>query len=107
MHPEVASQCQELLLGAGRVPQDHPGHWPRAELLGILDDQLAGQILARETIVEPVTNPDFLDRNQGAGRKLLDLGDHRPWVEGDGLDDLLRRVTNYHCTVGAHGWSRR
>src|SRR5688572_12658584 len=105
MQAEMSGQRLEVLFGASRIPHDHAGHRPRAELLGILDDQLAGQVIAREAIIEPVTTPDLLDSDQRPRRKLLDLGDHRPRVEGDRLDDLLWRVPHNHRALGTDGRS--
>ena len=42
------------------------------ELLDVLDDHLAGQVTAREVLVEPVAAADLLDRDQRARRELLD-----------------------------------
>ena len=65
------------VVGASRVAQDHAGHRPRAELLEILDDHLAGQVTAREVLVQPVAAADLLHRDQGARRELLDLARSR------------------------------
>ena len=103
-HPvqaQVPGQPDEVLVGPGRVAQDDAGHRPRAQLLDVLDDHLAGQVAAGEVVVEPVAAADLLHRDQRSGRELLHPLDHLARVEGHRLDDLLRRVADDHRAVGA------
>lgn len=87
MQPDAFGERDEVLRGAVRTAERHPGRGGPGQFVPRNDPDVAFQLILREGTAHLETPAEFLDGELGARPGVLERRDDRRGIEGDRVED--------------------